>query len=361
MFEKSVIVVGAGQSGLAAAHHLLRSGLRPILVDASDDDGGAWPHYYDSLTLFSPAQFSSLPGLTFPGDPHSYPSRDAVIDYLYAYRRHLGVEVMRGRAVEALRLTSTGFAAVGMDLHVEAPRAIVATGSFRRPYVPSIVDAERFQGDVFHSAGYRAPHMFADQRVAVIGGGNSAIQIAHELSTTAEVTLFTRRPIRWQPQRIFGRDVHWWLTKSGLDRAGWSNKALRGVTPVVYDGRYRRAIRAGRIRRRAMFDAFAPDGVRWQSGERQQLDSVVFATGFRPDASILEGTTALDASGGILHTQGVSDAVPGLGFVGVPNQRNFASATLRGVGADARHVIDVIAGTRPRFRGQSTHGGGNRA
>lgn len=350
MFENDVIVVGAGQAGLAAAYHLVRSGLRPILVDASDQGGGSWPRYYDSLTLFSPAQFSSLPGLSFPGDPRHYPRRDAVVDYLYSYRRHLGVDVMREHVVDYLRPTKRGFEAVGEGLYLTAARAIVATGSFTRPFSPKLARMELFRGRMLHSADYRSPRGFEGQRVAVVGGGNSAIQIAHELSGTADVTVFTRRSISWQRQKLLGLDFHWWLINSGADRSRWLDKVLRGAVPVVDDGGFRRAFRSGQIRRRPMFDSFHPDGVQWQNGEWQRIDSLIFATGYQPDTSILDPTVAVDASGQILHRQGVSTTVPGLGFVGLPHQRSFSSATLRGVGADALHVVDAIAGTGPRRR-----------
>jgi putative flavoprotein involved in K+ transport len=80
-----VIVIGAGQSGLAAAHALIVRGLRPVVLEAGPVPVGSWPHYYDSLTLFSPARYSSLPGLPFPGDPQRYPHRDEVVDYLRRY------------------------------------------------------------------------------------------------------------------------------------------------------------------------------------------------------------------------------------------------------------------------------------
>jgi choline dehydrogenase-like flavoprotein len=83
------IVIGAGQSGLAAAHALQTRGIRPLVLEAGDTPTGSWPHYYDSLTLFSPARYSSLPGMPFPGDPNRYPHRDEVVSYLSTYASRL--------------------------------------------------------------------------------------------------------------------------------------------------------------------------------------------------------------------------------------------------------------------------------
>src|SRR5215216_3980225 len=88
-----VVVIGGGQAGLAAARAALARGLRPVVLDASSRAGGSWPQYYESLTLFSPARFSSLPGMLFPGDPERYPVRDEVVAYLDAYARSLDADV----------------------------------------------------------------------------------------------------------------------------------------------------------------------------------------------------------------------------------------------------------------------------
>ena len=76
-----VVVIGAGQSGLAAARTLQAHGISPVVLEAGPEPAGSWPHYYDSLALFSPARYSSIPGLDFPGDPDHYPHRDEVVDF----------------------------------------------------------------------------------------------------------------------------------------------------------------------------------------------------------------------------------------------------------------------------------------
>src|SRR6185369_8738935 len=95
-----VIVIGAGQAGLAAGYHLQRRGLQFTLLEASEQAAGSWPHYYDSLKLFSPAGYSSLPGLPFPGDADRYPTRDEVIAYLRRYATHFELPVTTGAAVQ---------------------------------------------------------------------------------------------------------------------------------------------------------------------------------------------------------------------------------------------------------------------
>ncbi len=105
-----VAVIGGGQSGLAAAHALLRHGLRPVVLEASDRTAGSWPRYYDSLTLFSPARYSSLPGIPFPGaDRDRHPPRDEVVAYLAAYAGRLDADIRTGRRVNSVRRTGSAY------------------------------------------------------------------------------------------------------------------------------------------------------------------------------------------------------------------------------------------------------------
>jgi putative flavoprotein involved in K+ transport len=342
-----VAVIGGGQAGLAAAQVARSRGLVPVVLDAAAEPGGSWPYYYDSLTLFSPARFSSLPGLPFPGDPDRNPLRDEVVDYLTTYAARLDAEVRFGQRVERVTRSAGGFAvSASAGAVVQARVVVVATGGFGAPYRPSLPGLDSFTGRVLHSADYRKPTSFAGGRVVVVGAGNSAVQIAVELAAVARVTLSTRRPVRWQPQRYLGRDFHWWLARTGLDTARWAPRLAGGTVPVIDDGRYRAAVRAGRPDRRPLFDYLDGDAVIWADGTRERVDVLLLATGYRPGLGYLSDTGALDATRAPLHDGGVSATVPGLGYVGLERQRSFASATLRGVGRDATHVLGVLARDR---------------
>lgn len=335
-----LLIIGAGQAGLAAARAAAERGVRPLVLEAADAPGGAWPHYYDSLVLFSPARFSALPGRPFPGDPDHYPLRDEVVEYLRAYARDLEADIRCGHRVTALERTGGGLAATTADgERFEARAAVAATGAFGRPHRPDLPGLDGFTGTVLHTADYASPRPFAGQRIVVVGGGNSGVQIAAELARTARVTLATRSPVAWASQRPLGRDIHWWFVRSGLDAAPLRRVWEKGPTLVNDDGRYRAAFAAGNPDRRAVFDRLEGDKAVWADGEVERVDTVVLATGYRPALDYLEGTGALAADGVPLHRGGVSTTVPGLGYVGLEFQRSFSSATLRGVGRDARHVL----------------------
>ncbi|WP_037359906.1 flavin-containing monooxygenase [Amycolatopsis orientalis] len=344
--DPHAIVLGGGQSGLAAAHALLTRGLRPLVLEAGPEPVGSWPHYYDSLTLFSPARYSSLPGCPFPGDPEHYPHRDEVVAYLRRYAAALDADIRtRHRAVAVTRDRDGFTVRTGHGDTFAAPALIAATGGFSQPRIPALPGLDEFAGTVVHSSEYRNPAPFAGQRVIVVGAGNSAVQIAAELAEHARVTLATRAPIRFAPQRPFGRDAHWWTAALGLDHLPVGHLlSAPPATPVADPGRYQAAVAAGRPDRRPMFTRLDGDSVHWPNGTSEPADTIVLATGFRPGLSYLDGTGAL-RDGIPLQRKGLSTTVPGLGYVGLEWQRSFASATLRGVGRDAAYLVDRLIGT----------------
>ncbi len=342
------LVIGAGQAGLAAGYQLQRVGRSFTILDAAAQAGGSWPHHYNSLRLFSPARFSSLPGLPFPGDPEGYPARDEVIAYLRQYAEHFQLPIVGNVRVEQVVRHGELFTAQADDGRVFQARSLIAaTGSFHRLYVPQIPGKDVFGGTILHSFAYRDPAPFQGQRVVVVGAGNSAVQIATELAQVARVTLATREPVRFVNQRPYGRDIHfwWWLTRFDtrpLDSAigRWLNRLVDGKGPRVLDtGVYRAALASEKPNRRLMFAGFTNSGITWDDGNVEDVDTVIFATGYRPNLAYLAALGALDAKGQAPHQHGVSLTVPGLYFVGLSNQRTFASATLRGVGPDAAMVV----------------------
>jgi putative flavoprotein involved in K+ transport len=343
MTSADLVVIGGGQSGIATAHAATRRGLRPLVLDASSGPGGSWPAYYDSLTLFSPARFSGLPGMPFPGDPDRYPVRDEVVAYLTARTEALDADVRFGARVRQVTADGDGFRITTMDGEVvRAPSVVAASGGFGTPFRPALPGLESFTGRVLHAAEYREPGGLAGSRVVVVGGGNSAVQIAVELARVATVSITTRGPLRFQRQRILGRDFHWWLTRTGLDTSRWGPRLASGTVPVIDDGRYRAAVSDGRPDHRPLPRRFDGDRVVWADGTAEPVDVVLLATGYRPDLPYLAGTGAVGEQGVPLHDGGVSTMLPGLGFVGLERQRSLASATLRGAGRDAAYVLDRV-------------------
>ena len=268
-----VVVIGGGQSGLAAARALQTQGISPVVLEAEPEPAGSWPRYYDSLALFSPARYSGMPGLDFPGDPDHYPHRDEVARYLRRYAASLGADIRTSTPVSAVEADDRGGFVVrtGTGQSVHAAGVVAATGSFGNPYMPALPGQDRFSGRLLHVAGYRSPHQHGGERVVVVGAGNSAVQVGYELAQVATVTLATRHPVTFHPQRRGGRDLHYWLVSSGFDLLPpqWLSHYL-GDRWVVDTGRYRHALESGQLDRRPMFTGFGIDGVVWPDGTRRR-------------------------------------------------------------------------------------------
>lgn len=338
--DAPVVVIGAGQSGLAAARVLDDLDVPTLVLEAGDRPAGSWPGYYDSLRLFSPAAFSSMPGLPFAGDPERYPGRDEVADYLERYAATIPVEIRTNARVVDVRGRDPGFTVVTADgRELDAAGVVAASGSFSNPHRPVFPGQSAFSGRLLHVAEYRNPAPYEGMRVVVVGAGDSAAQVANELARVARVTIAARHPLRFIPQRIGGHDVHHWLGETGFDSlpAPWLRK-ISGGGLITDSVGLRQSLADGLLDVRPVFLGLGGDEVIWTEDERERVDAIILATGYRPSLDYLRGLGALDPLGAPLHTGGVSTTHLGLVYVGLEYQRSFASNTLRGVTADAAAV-----------------------
>ena len=336
-----VIVVGGGQSGLAAGRVLRELGMPALILEASDRAVGSWPRYYDSLRLFSPAEYSSLPGFPFPAAPGRYPDRDEVAGYLEAYAAGLDVEIQTNTRVETIKQDGGQFVVCTADGRpLRAAGIVAATGSYANPYRPALVGERDFTAKLLHVADYRNSAPYVGRRVVVVGAGDSAVQVASDLASVATVTLATRKPVRFIPQRLRGQDVHYWFRETGFDAlpTEWLNLIIGG-TVVTDSGGYEAQLAHRRFDRRPMFERLDGDRVVWSDRHSEPVDAIILATGYRPNLEYLRELGALDASGAPIHVGGISATHLGLVYLGLEFQRSFASNTLRGVSQDAQAVI----------------------
>ncbi|MFE5627532.1 flavin-containing monooxygenase [Streptomyces virginiae] len=284
--------------------------------------------------------------MPFGGNPDRYPHRDEVVAYLTAYAARLDVDIRTGRRVTAVRSDGAGLT---VDLEgggrLRARAVVAATGSFGSPHRPDLPGLEAFAGQVLHAADYRGPAPFAGRRVVVVGAGNSAVQIAAELARESRTSLATRAPVKFARQHLAGKDLHFWLTRTGLDAAPLGRLLKTPPAPPVLDDvRYRAALTVGAPDRLPMFSRLAADRVTWADGATERLDALILATGYRPHLPYLAGLDgALDRAGRPHHRGGASPAHPGLAFVGLEWQRSLSSNTLRGVGRDAARTARRLA------------------
>lgn len=337
-----VVVIGGGQAGLATGYHLQKKGLEFLILESNDKATGSWSQYYDSLKLFSPARYSSLPGMNFPGDPDNYPSKAEVIRYLEQYQKHFKLPVVTKSKVASVVHEDKMFMIQTISGETYRAKVIInATGSFHNPYIPSIKGQDLFNGQIIHSADYRRPEPLTNQRVIVVGSRNSAVQIAIELAKYSKTTLAVRHPVKLINQKILGKDLHLWFKIIGFDTFPfWKfGRKVPASDAVIDSGNYKEPLEEGKPNQQQMFTAFYSEGVIWPDGTKEPVDTVIFATGYQYSFPYLKEIGALDSDGMPLHIAGVSKSVPGLYYVGLEGQRSFASATLRGVGSDARFVV----------------------
>jgi putative flavoprotein involved in K+ transport len=345
--RREVVVVGGGQAGLAIGYFLARQGRDFVILEAAEEAAAAWRQRWDSLKLFTPARYNSLPGLAFPGDPDGYPGRDDVAGYLTDYIRRFDLPMELGRRVRSIRRSGGAYLVELDDRTLEAQQVVVATGPFQVPFVPAI--AKRLDPAVaqVHSTAYRRPQAISRGPVLVVGGGNTGFQIAAELSGWYDVHLSIGSRQMPLPQRVLGRDLFWYLDRTGLIRKSTTTRigrrmagrdTLIGSTPRALRRRY-----GVQLHKRAV-DA-THSTVTFSDGTQLDVGSVVWATGFHTDHSWIDAPV-FDEERRLVHRRGVT-ASPGLYFLGLSWQHTRGSALLGWVKDDAEFLAQQISTFRP--------------
>ena len=349
--EVDVLVVGAGQAGLGTAYWLTRDpALRVLVVDRAPV-GQSWADRWDSLVLFTPRRFSALPGMAFPVGPTRSPDRLEMAAYLRSYAERFHLPVRTGVEVHRLTGTSGAFAAETSHGTVRARHVVLASGPFSRPHVPPATARLSPRVQQLHSSDYSSPQDVPPGDVVVVGGGNSAAQLAVELSATHRVTVVCPREPWYLPTSVLGVDLYWWLRLTGVLNAGADSRVARHVQrrgDAVVGRDLLELARSGQV-------SVVPHRVVGAEGDVLELadgtdlrvSSVLWCTGFRPDTRWLDVSGATDGDAAPVHTAGASP-VAGLHWVGLPWQTRLNSSIIDGVDRDARAVAQRIRtlGTR---------------
>jgi putative flavoprotein involved in K+ transport len=338
-----VAVVGGGQAGLTMGYHLSQQGRRFIILERGDSIAPAWRERWDSLKLFTPRGYSNLPGLPFPGDPDDYPTRDEVIGYLERYAETFELPIKLNSQVGRLSHEGGRFVLDVDGRTVTANQVVVATGPFQTPYVPKLaaeLDSGVWQA---HSTGYRRPDDVPAGTVLVVGGGNTGFQIAKELSATHKVILSVGTRQKPLPQRVAGRDLFWWLTKTGLIHKTVESRLAQRLKDrdTLIGSSPRQITRRYSVELKPRATSVSGRTVRSDDGNEVQVDAVIWATGYRPDYSWID-LPIVDENGRLRHRRGVTD-VPGLLFLGLTWQWTRGSALIGWVKDDAAFLAERIA------------------
>lgn len=337
------IIVGGGQAGLAAGHHLATHDVDFVILDAGRRVGDSWRNRWDSLRLFTPARYSGLPGMRFPDSPGRFPDKDQVADYLARYTERFDLPVRSNTTATRLERDGSGFLLSTDDGVFAANNVIVATGPFQRPRVPEMAAELGTHVHQLHSRDYRGPFDLPDGPALVVGAGNSGSQIAMELSRSRSVTL-AGREIGRLPRTVLGADLfHWaWPVFRRLHADTWMGRRLRRRTsagdPLI--GIAPSDLAAHGVRRVGRVTG-VNQGLPHADGKPLEVATVVWATGFTQDFGWIE-LPVFEPGGSPRHRRGVTE-VPGLYFLGLRFQYRQSSALIGGVGEDAAFIAADIA------------------
>jgi putative flavoprotein involved in K+ transport len=336
-----VVVIGAGQAGLAVGHFLAGQGRQFVILEAGNAVGAAWRDRWESLVLFTPRRYDALPAVAFPGEPDGYPTRDEVVDYLEKYAASLELPVELNSRVRSLTARGGVFVVELDDRSIECAQVVVATGPFQVPNIPRL--AGDLAPEVFqtHSAAYRRPSDVPEGTVVVVGGGNTGFQIARELSSTHEVHIAIGSRQTPLPQKLLGRDLFWWLTKLGLlTKTIDSRLGRRAQNRDTLIGSSPRDLKRHGVNVKPRAVGASGRALIFADGSELETGAVVWAAGYRPDHSWI-ALPVFDPTGRVRHRRGVTE-VPGLYFLGLSWQHTRGSALLGWVKDDAEFIARQI-------------------
>jgi len=349
-----VVVIGGGQAGLAAGYYLRRAELDFVILDRQDHPGGAWQHGWDSLRLFSPAEYSPLPGWRMPHqEGETFPTAGHVVKYLHDYEQRYELPVRRPIQVSGVRANDRGLNIETDHGNWHTAFVISATGTWDTPFVPAYPGIAEFTGEQLHTVDYSSPERFRGRRVLIVGGGNSAAQIVAEVSMVAETTWATLRPPRFMPDDVDGRVLFDVATKREVARkTGASAARVSGLGDIVMVPSVRAARNRSVLHPRPMFDRLTGEGVAWDDGVAASYDAIIWCTGFRPTLDHL-GPLDLSRKNGVPRTIGTRSVDESrLHLLGYGDFTGFASATLIGAGRTAKDAVrDITSRLPPTGRG----------
>jgi len=350
----NTVVIGGGQAGLSVGYHLQRNGVQFVILDASARVGDAWRNRWDSLRLFTPAKFSGLDGMRFPAPRNSFPTKDAMGDYLENYAQHFQLPVRSGARVERLSRIGDRFFVVAGDQQFEADNVVVAMAGWQRPRVPAFARDLNPRIVQLHTFEYRNPSQLQPGGVVIVGAGNSGAEIALDVVRGHE-TWLAGPDTGHVPFRIDGLVARLLLVRLVLRVV--FHRILTVKTPIGRKVRTKMLHRGEPLVRTKPQDLVAagikrvPRVVRIEGGlpileDGRVLDvsNVIWCTGFNSGFSWID-LPVFDANGDAKHESGVTSE-PGLYFVGLKFLYAASSSAIHGVGRDAARIAARISATR---------------
>jgi putative flavoprotein involved in K+ transport len=401
----TVVVIGAGQAGLAMSWWLARHAIDHVLLERGEVANSWKTERWDSLSLLTPNWQSRLPGFGYDGsNPDGFRSMPETVGFLQDYARTIAAPVRAHTRVTAVRQRDDGYEVATDRGSWQARAVVVASGACNIPVVPKLAAALPADVASLTPFQYRNPSQLDPGGVLVVGASATGVQIADEVRRSGRnVTLAVGEHVR-VPRTYRGRDIKWWMDASGvldqrydevddlvrarnvpsLQLAGYPDRRtidlnaltqigvrligrLAGVngSTLQFSGSLRNVCALADLKMQRLLDTIdawaAQQGLEGEVEAPQRFDAtvveesppllidlargriktIIWATGFRPDYSWLQ-VPVLDAKGNIRHDGGVAET-PGLYVIGLPFLRRRKSSLIDGVGDDARDLSGHLA------------------
>jgi putative flavoprotein involved in K+ transport len=346
------IVIGGGQSGLAVGYYLAQRGLPFVVLDAEKRVGDVWRNRWDSLKLFTPAGLCGLPGMPFPADKHSFPTKNEMGDYLESFANHFNLPVQNETRVDHLSRKGSRYVIAAGDRRFEAEHVVVAMSRYQRPVIPALARSLAPEITQLHSLDYRRPSQLRQGGVLIIGAGNSGADIALDVARSHR-TWLSGRDTGHLPFRIGSFASRHFLQPFVLRFL--FHRVLTVDTPMGRKARSRILSKGGpliRVKPKDLTSAGVERVARVvgvKSGLPELADgrvldvaNVIWCTGFNAGFSWIK-LPVFGEYGMPFQRRGAVDDEPGLYFVGLPFIYAFSSAMIHGVGRDAKRIADTIA------------------
>jgi len=350
------VVIGGGQSGLSAGYHLAKHGVPFVILDANERVGDAWRKRWDSLKLFTPAQYDGLAGMPFPARRHSFPTKNEMADYLETYARRFKLPVRTGVTVQRLTKQAGSFRLDTNQGEIRADQVIVAMANYQKGKTPAFASQLDSHIVQMHSIDYRRPSQLRAGPALLVGAGNSAAEIGIELARAGVRTIISGREVGQLPYKItsfLGRNImgpivmklvfHRLLTTdTRLGRRAKPN-GLPHAAPLI-------RVRSQDLLRAGVERVGKTVGVKngmplLEDGRVLEVANVIWSTGFEPGFSWID-LPVFGEHGHPLHERGVSTKEPGLYFLGLNWLYSMSSSMVHGVGRDAEFVAKTILSSR---------------
>jgi putative flavoprotein involved in K+ transport len=396
-----VVVIGAGQAGLAMSHCLTMRSIDHVVLDKGQV-GQSWrSERWDSLRLLTPNWMSRLPGHCYTGpDPDGYMTKDDTIRLLEDYRNSFGAPVQCGVTVDRVHARTSGFEVVTDDASWQCDVVVAAAGASSEPRLPPFAGQMPQRIRQLTALQYRNPAQLASGPVLVVGASASGAQIADELVRSGRDTTIAVGDHVRLPRTYRGRDIHWWMDVLGqlderYDEVDDIVRARRLPSLQLVGSQDRRTLDLNTLRAagvRVIGKLMHVDGCRGlfsgglanlvASADLKQLrllqrideyaaehdlddaitaperpssttlgdvpteidlaqfETVVWATGYRPAYQWLD-RAAFDGRGHLSHDGGIA-TLPGLYLLGLPFMRRRKSSFIDGVGPDAADLASHL-------------------